>query len=278
LAGFHNDQVNSLILSLWPLLVLLGFLGLQRHKSFTPETSYLLYSAFLPVLLALGLSFAIRPVFLSRYLIITLPSLYLLLAWLVSRYQPSAALATKTILVTGIAAMLLVQNFNYATPVKENYLAASRYLEERTTAQDIVAVSAPFTIYPIDYYYRGQALLTTLPAWDRFQSGPIPAFTPETLEADLAKLRQSHQTLWVLLSYDQGYEEEVRLYLDNNFERIDAREFSPGLTLYAYKLRYDQEPFATAVARLKREQESGPAIAAPPSENTTASLVGRPAR
>ena len=42
--------------------------------------------------------------------------------------------------------------------------------------------------------------------------------------------------MYVILSYDQGYEKEFKTYLDNNFEKVDERDFSPDLTLYQYKL------------------------------------------
>lgn len=264
IAGFHDDRINSLILSFWPILVLLGFLSLQRNRQFSPEASYLLFSILIPVAIAFAASFFLRPVFLSRYLIITLPSLYLLLAWLVTRYSPRVSTISKGVLAGAMLFMLLVQTGNATTPVKEDYRSASLYLTRQATAQDIIVVSAPFTIYPLDYYYRGPATVTTLPVWDRFQVGPIPAFSPERLEDDVELLSQDHQRLWLLLSYDQGFEEEVRLYLDNNFERIEAQEFSPGLTLLGYKLRYDQESFAEALARVARE--SSLAIPNNPSE------------
>ncbi len=42
--------------------------------------------------------------------------------------------------------------------------------------------------------------------------------------------------MYVILSYDQGYEKEFKTYLDNNFEQVNERDFSPDLTLYQYKL------------------------------------------
>ena len=100
-------------------------------------------------------------------------------------------------------------------------------------------VSAPFTIYPVEYYYQGPATIQTLPLWDRYTTGPIPPFDEAKLPNDIATIKGDHQTLWLVLSYDQGYEEKIRLYFDTHFERIDTKNFSQDLTIYAYKLRYD---------------------------------------
>jgi len=45
--------------------------------------------------------------------------------------------------------------------------------------------------------------------------------------------------MWLLLSYDQGYQDRIRTYMDTHFQKIDTVEFSSGLTLYEYKMRYD---------------------------------------
>ena len=81
-------------------------------------------------------------------------------------------------------------------------------------------------------------MITTLPIWDRFIVGSIPPFDPATLPAQVEQIKGDHQNLWLLLSYDQGYEEELRLYFDTHFQRLGEYDFSPGLRLYEYKLRY----------------------------------------
>jgi hypothetical protein len=78
--GFQTDSVNTFYLSLWPLLVFIGFTFLARRKWAGPETRYFVLSSFVPIALAFVVSMTVRPIFLSRYLIICLPSLYLLVA------------------------------------------------------------------------------------------------------------------------------------------------------------------------------------------------------
>ena len=64
----------------------------------------------------------------------------------------------------------------------------------------------------------------------------IPAFDSNAIDKQVGKLEKGHQYMYVILSYDQGYEKEFKTYLDNNFEKVDERDFSPDLTLYQYKL------------------------------------------
>ncbi len=238
LFGFQEDRLNTFIVSLWPLAVLLGFLTLQRRR-LTPETLYLAFAAVFPILFAFLFSLFVRPFYLSRYLIVALPAMMLFLAWTFSTYGRKLRLAVAGVIVLAMTASLALEATNPNNPQRENYAGAAQYLEEHAEPQDIIVVSAPFTIYPIEYYYNGPVRLATLPIWDRFATGSAPAYDAKKLPAEAKQLAGSHQRLWLLQSYDQGYEEEMRLYFDKNYERLQKRELSNGLTLYEYKTRYD---------------------------------------
>jgi mannosyltransferase len=239
--GFQNDAVNTALVSLWPITVLLGFLALRRSGRIGPETIFFVTAVAVPNLAAFAVSALYAPVYLTRYLIFTLPVAYLLLAWLLTEAYPSRlSRYLRWGLVAVMAVTLAAQILSAETPVKENYREAAEYLEEAAGPADAIAVSAPFTIYPVLYYYRGPSALTTMPEWDRQVSGPVPPYSEEVVQAQIDELRGSYRSLWVLQSYDQGYEEDLRIYLDTHLERTAHVEFSPGLNLYAYKLRYDE--------------------------------------
>lgn len=239
LFGFQSDHLNTIIISLWPLTMLLVFWALQKHQRVSPETIYLIISVLVPIAGAFLVSVYVRPLFLSRYLILTLPAVYLILGWIFSIYPPRLSQIAKVGLAIIMVAMLALESASAATPVKEDYRAASTYLMEKASASDIILVTAPFTIYPVEYYYRGSASISTIPAWDRLASGPIPPYNEGNLEKQIAELKGRYQRMWVLFSYDQGYEEALKLYLDTHLEKKDERVFSPGLELRSYQLQYD---------------------------------------
>ncbi len=236
--GFQTDHLNTILVSLWPLTILFVFLALRKNHRVTPETIYLLFAFLLPNVVAFMVSVAIRPVYVTRYLIFTMPSMYFIISWLISTYPRRLAMVVRTVLIGVMVVMLGVEAVSATTPVKENYREAAHFLEENSKASDIVAISAPFTMYPVLYYYNGAAALSTLPMWDMSKQGPIPPFSEENLPGEVEKLAAGHDSLWLLLSYDQGYQEKLRLYFDTHYERTFMRQFSPGLTLYQYKLRY----------------------------------------
>jgi mannosyltransferase len=238
--GFQASSINTVIVSLWPIAVLLGFFALQRsNKNIPPATIVFVLLATLPVIAAFIISITIRPFYLSRYLIVALPPLLIFIAWLLTRYRRSVAVAIRIALVAVMGVLFVVQVINPNTPVKEDYREAVTYLNENAGITDVVILSAPFTIYPVEYYYTGPAKLTTQPIWDRFESGAVPGFDEATVAEETEQNVGSYQTAWLVLSYDQGYNENLKAHYDGHYEKLSERRFSPGLSIYEYKIRYD---------------------------------------
>lgn len=250
--GFQGDHLNTVILSLWPLTIGAAFFALKKSSAPKYETEYFLLAVIVPTAVAFLGSFVIAPVFVSRYLIFTIPPLYLLISSLFAHYPPRVGQYGRIALIGIMAAMLAVEIISPSTPVKENYREAAQFLEQNATAQDIIVLSAPFTIYPVEYYYRGDAAIATLPIWDKYSYGAIPAFSEETLPEDVAKISGKHQNLYLLVSYDQGYQKTVEDYFLTRYEQLSKQNFSPGLDLYVYKLRYDS-PETQAISPLSKK-------------------------
>lgn len=236
--GFQVNAVNTFLVSLWPLLVLLLFLAVRRRNIVPPVSVFFFLNLCIPVVLAFLASSFWKPLYLSRYLILALPPLYFLISWLISIYGKRTALFVRVGLVSVMVVTLWVEAVNANTPVKEDYRAASEYIQKYAAAQDAVIVSAPFTIYPFLYYYHGPAQVETLPAWDHLKTGSIPDFSQDKLVEQTGEIEAHHEVIWLLLSYDQGYEEDIRMYFDTHLERLTAVNFSPGLNLYAYRVDY----------------------------------------
>jgi hypothetical protein len=198
-------------------------------------------SVIIPIALAFIVSIVLTPLFVSRYLILTIPSLYLFIGWIFSTYPRRLSQILKIILIVGMLTGLTVEAMSNTNPAKENYAEATSFLETHAAPQDVIILSAPFTVYPVEYYYHGTTEIDTLPIWDRNVNGPIPPYNPKTLPEEVATLTKNRDNVWLLLSYDQGYEEDLRLYFDNHFQRFLVKNFSNDLNLFEYKLQYGKE-------------------------------------
>ena len=239
LFGFQVDALNTIIVSLWPVVVLLAFFALQKNQKITKPAVFLFVAAVIPIIAAFIASVIVRPFYLSRYLIVSLPPLVILMAWIFSTYPLKVRRLLQTVLVVLTLGLLAIQVLSPQTPVKEDYSVAVAYLNQQVTAQDVVVVAAPFTIYPTEYYYTGAAKLTTQPIWNRFESGSVPAYNKNTVKAETDKNVLPYQYAYLMLSYDQGYNEKLKTYYGSRFELVSTKDFSDGLTIYRYKIRYD---------------------------------------
>jgi uncharacterized membrane protein len=241
--GFQTDHLDTALVALWPVAMLLGLFSLRRdrrsgiRRKVSPYTGFFLLSAFLPIVIVFVVSF-VKPIYLTRYLILTIPALYLFLSWLISSFPVRLAKFTRIGLVAGMLLTFALQTVSAATPVKEDYQTAVDYIAGHATNQDVIVVAAPFTLYPVEYYYKGDDPVVTLPIWNQYAHGALPVFDPSQLANQVQQDDGSAQDVYLLLSFDQGYNDQIRLYYETHFQRLDQKEFSPGLELYVYKLRY----------------------------------------
>lgn len=138
-----------------------------------------------------------------------------------------------------IFTFLVYQNNSANIPVKENYRGVVNYLNVNVGPDDIILVSAPFTVYPIEYYYGGTARIDTIPLWDRFAQGAIPPFSESGMINQLNTDQKIYARMFVVLSYNQGYEQNIRDYMDHHYHLLVSYTFSPDLEVRVYRLRYD---------------------------------------
>jgi mannosyltransferase len=237
--GFQPDGINTILVSFWPLSVLLVFFAIGHNRRVPRGILFMLTAAFLPVIGAYVLSLTVTPVFVSRYLILSLPSLYIFIAWLFSNYTRRVMQAAAILLILAVTVTGFHQDTSASTPVKEDYKAVAATIARDATPSDVVVLSTPFSIYPFEYYYHGSASIKTLPDWDR---GPIPAFDETKLPAQVTALAQDHSYAYLLLSYDQGYESKIYSYFNSHFEQVSKKVYSKDLTLYVYHINYRLPP------------------------------------
>lgn len=250
LFGFQNDHINTILVSTWPIVMLFGFLAVRRNQKLTPEIGFMANMAFLPVVMAFALSYVTTPFFLSRYLISSVAPLLIFIIWLCSYYGKTLGRALITLLVLVLLLSSYQQDTSSTTPVVEDYRGAAQYVNSHAKPQDIVVLSSPFTVYPFEYYYHAHASITTLPIWDRSAAGKIPAFKSINLAKQVKQVDANHGDVFLLLSYNQGYENNIQQYYLKHFKQLYRHQYSNDLTLYEFQMRYYNVPALGSPATL----------------------------
>jgi mannosyltransferase len=235
LFGFQDDYLNTIILSVWPIAGLFVLFLLQKkNQTIQSKHYYLATMAFFPTALLFIVSWLIRPIFLSRYLIMCLPPLYILVALLLFAQKNNLLKIIRPVFLILMIITLGVQITNANSPVKEDYRGVINNVIAKVQRNDIVAVTAPFTVYPFDYYYNGSAKLVTIPSWDR-KSG-IPAFDEPKFVKQVDDLSKNNSRLYLVMSYDQGYETRIVDIMKSKLD-FESEQNYPRIKLMVFRFK-----------------------------------------
>lgn len=238
LFGFQSVSLNTVMIAFWPLLVVLALVMVRRFYKPNIAVNYIVVASFLPVIIAFLLSFVISPFFLSRYMIAAVVPLYILIAWILARYSKRVGIIVVSLIALLSIGMYLSQTYTNQASVRENYEMVANDIEKMATPSDLIVMSSPFTVYPFEYYYSGNTQIRTIPIWDRQNPGPVTAFNADELPEQLKTLREGHEYIYMILSYDQGYEDEISEYFKNNLELVSKKTYSPKLDLLVWRVGY----------------------------------------
>lgn len=239
--GFQNQNLQSLAVSVWPLfLMVLFFIFTRKFAVKLLHIDYFVTVSFLPVVIVYLVSFY-KPIFLPRYLIFVTPTLFVLLAWLLVNFGKKVMSGLSTGMVMAMMVSMNFQSKSTITLVKEDYRNVVNRVEKEITPQDIVATSAPFTTYPLEYYYKGLARIDTIPHWNRYVVGSISKFTPELLQKQIEDYSKTYNRIFLILSYDQGYQGKIVDYMDHHYQLLENEVFPADINLRVYQLRYDTQ-------------------------------------
>lgn len=236
--GFQHTHITALTLGFWPLILLVSFVFLTKRRSpFSYSVVLIVLGTFLPVILIFTISVLYKPMYLTRYLTPVTPMLYLLVTWFIYESKGSLRKSLTLVLILGMLLGLFNQFHDKRNPVREDYRAATNYINARVTPRDIVLLSPPYNIYPFSYYYTGNAQVESMPLWDK-REGRIPTATPEILERDLNKVKDGHLKMYLLISENLENTSEVKAYMDRKYTKLDKVEFSKDLWVHVYQAEY----------------------------------------
>lgn len=126
LFGFQPVVITTLIIALWPLLVILALLAVQKYVRPPVAIQYLFVNSALPILLLFVSSWIWKPLFLSSYLIVCLPSFLIFIGWYLSAFKLRALTIARYSLVAGMLAMMILELSDWHLALQQDYLGTSQ--------------------------------------------------------------------------------------------------------------------------------------------------------
>ena len=195
---------------------------------------FLLTWLFLPVIASFLFSILIKPIFVPRYLIASLPPLVLI---------AGAGLRSLRLVWFKLATLLLLLAFssrgltNWYTEAgrykRENWRAATQYVLANSKASDGVIFEQGFTRIPFEYYLhelRPQAMVAN-PVWPSAPWGALDTIAPWP-----SINRREYPRLWRILLYEPPTTEPRWLPRNSSGEYcLMQRQSSPYLQIMLYQ-------------------------------------------
>jgi len=188
---------------------------------------FLLAWLLLPVLGSFLFSVLIKPILVSRYIIVALPAIGLLGAIGIASLRPAALrIAALSVLVI-LAGRGLVWWYTGEFP-KEGWRAATLGLLRSAQPHDAVLFEAPYVRWPFDYYVerRGRAMVAE-PVFPSMPWGANDPWHPqfgERLDPWLAEHALGSRRVWVVASHEQaGQRQPQGAWFPAQLERTRCR-------------------------------------------------------
>ena len=199
----------------------------------------------------------LKPFFLVRYFVFTLPALVLLaacgLARLRSRWLLACALIFFAVLSLRAVSSFYQQDFDIS---REDWRLAARYLLNHAEAGDVVLFHQPIARMPYEFY-RSVIPAATYPKVIYPEHGERLTYRDfyagHAKDAFLESVPAQYNRLWVVLIYTQtasGPDPTTRFLTDlfgREYTRMQSSEF-PGIELRLYE-RGDAQPTSSAQRR-----------------------------
>lgn len=125
LFGFQSVVTTTMIISVWPLLVVIALLAVQKYVMPPDSVRYFAFASFVPVMAIFVMSWLWKPLYLSSYFIVCLPPFMLLVAWYLVAFDLKALAWVRTMLVASMFAMLFIELLNPQRALVEDYLGTA---------------------------------------------------------------------------------------------------------------------------------------------------------
>lgn len=122
--GFQSVVTTTLLIALWPLLVVVALLAVQKYVRPPMAVQYLAFAAFVPVMLVFVFSWLAKPLYLSSYLIVCLPAMMLLFGWVLVAFELQVLSWVRMVMLAVMLVMLAVQVMHPGVALQEDYLGA----------------------------------------------------------------------------------------------------------------------------------------------------------
>lgn len=219
LFGYLSTPTTSNVIAAWPLLVVASLLFGIFAGRINRRASFLWLLFLVPILMAFLITFTLRPFLSDRYLIVSLPALYILLAIALDRFRGTGIKILAALLLIGVSlGAWAIEERSPLNPEVQDYRSAVNYIEAHARPGDAVALDSYYNQDAWSYYSRLNLPIYDFPLQPNPISGAVPQVTKSAFESYLQEITAGRTRLWVAYYLETNYDPRniVRNFLAYN--------------------------------------------------------------
>jgi mannosyltransferase len=216
LFGYLSVPTTSDVIAAWPLLVVAGLIFGVFAGRITRQASFLWLLFLVPIVMAFLITFTVRPFLSDRYLIVSLPALYILLAVALDRIQGRGLRIAMAVLVVLVSLVSwAVAERSPLNPEVQDYRSAVQYIQVHAQPGDVVALDSFYNQDAFSYYSHLNLPTYDFPLPPNAVTGAVPPASRATFQSYLRGIAAGRMRLWVLYYLETNYDPDniVRTYL-----------------------------------------------------------------
>jgi uncharacterized membrane protein len=227
--------VSLMLAGSWPVVAVFAALSHRLGAWLRARTSlFLLAWVVLPVGTVFVLSFWKPNALLQRYLIISSPAVFILIAAALSQLVRRRGLVIAVAAVFAIlAGATVVDNLGVGNQAREDWRSAAAIVERGRAPGDAVVVMPWFYVTPFNYYFDGRLPVAGLHLEERG--------VRLTTSVDLPRLARGRKgkSLWVVIAYESVFDPAARIRwsLDRRFHLTARYRLGGEMELRRYVVR-----------------------------------------
>ena len=236
------------ILGACVLFAFRALLGQWRRRARSVEAwSRALVCAWLAIPIAGALTISLlKPIWVDKYLIVTLPGLALAAALGLSSWKPALArVGLATLLIVSLSQVVVL----HVSDDKDDWRSATEYVVARSNPGDGIAFHRPFGRFPFGYYVdrtlrvEGAEIPTPISAiFDRSRGSTTPG--PRDISTSvIVKASRPFDRVWIVLNPALSVaRDDIATSLQPGFVRVESTGFRDVLVeLYVQRPAGDQD-------------------------------------
>ena len=219
LFGYLSTPTTSNVIAAWPLLVVASLICGVFAGRINRRASFLWLLFLVPILMAFLITFTVRPFLSDRYLIVSLPALYILLAVALDRIRGAGVKVLAALLVIGVSlGSWAIEERSPLNPEVQDYRSAVQYIERHARPGDVVALDSYYNQDAWSYYSRLNLPTYDFPLPPNPVSGAVPIVDQSAFEAYVRGITAGRTRLWVAYYLETNYDPRniVRNFLAYN--------------------------------------------------------------